>query len=147
LVNHKATTNKKEEQPQQPAQPIFHPFSGGGYRLNGKPETAPAITSPNTVKQPAITSPNTVKQPAQPQPVVKGGYLTTGSPNISSSPNTTSTIPSSSPSVYSGKLVFGATVPATQKQPATPKTPTKEPEKVEKGFIPFSGQGYSLKNK
>jgi len=132
-------TPNKEEQPVQPVQPAFQPFTGGGYRLNGKPETAPVITTPNT-GNPVFS------KAAQAQPVVKGGYLTTGTA-ISSSPNTTSTIPSSSPSVYSGKLVFGATAPATAtvKQTAIPKTPTTEPEKVEKGFIPFSGQGHSLK--
>jgi len=122
----------KEEQPQQPS---FQAFTGGGYRLNGKPSDI--ITTPNTTPG--------VFKPAQTQPAAKG--LSVPGANISSSPITPSTIPSSSPSIYNGKLVFGATSPTTPKQSPTSKQPTTEPEKVVKGFIAFSGQGNSLKGK
>ncbi|XP_071700846.1 uncharacterized protein [Rutidosis leptorrhynchoides] len=110
-----------------PEEPMFHPFTGSGRRLDGKPlkYQAPPVSSDSGSKgkQPAVSGGN--------------GPSSTGSTSQSGSRQT------------QGKLVFGSNASRSersQKQKEVVKeTKQEQPSNEEAKFQAFTGKKYSLK--
>ncbi|XP_052186447.1 uncharacterized protein LOC127797512 [Diospyros lotus] len=103
------------------SEPKFSPFTGSGRRLDGKPLTyqpPPLSSSASKDRQPDVAN---------------GGQASAGSSSQGTARQA------------QGKLVFGSSSKAPQKEAAKEPKQEQQPKKDDPKFQPFTGKKYSLK--